>query len=125
MAAGQQLLRMIRNGDFSSGNMPSEIAPAAIEVETDVTQSYAWENQTGGGDGSQIIISGTGDDLLFSEGTIEWTAPDDQGAPYNVRAFRILGNTGKIVFPETSFTPIEVEGGSTLRFTEIKLTLTD
>lgn len=123
MAAGRQLLRMIRNGDFPSGNAPSEISPAQIEVETNVTQSFAWE-AADSSDGGDLTIGGTGDDLLFSSGVIEWTAPDDQGAPYQVRAFRILGNTGKIVFPETSFTAIEVEGGSTLRFTEIKLTLT-
>ena len=123
MAAGQQLLRMIRAGDFPSGNQPSEIDPVTIEIETNVTQSFAWQS-IGSSTGGELTVSGTGDELILSSGIIEWTAPDDQDAPYDVRGIRIIGTTGKIVFPETTFTAISVEGGSTLRFTEIKLTLT-
>lgn len=119
MASPQKVLDMIRAGDGAG------IGGARIEIDVDSTAgALGWVNIY---EDETISIGGSGDELIITAnvGNIEYTAPDDQGAPYTVSGIRIeLTSDLEIIFPETTFTDIEVEGGSTLRFTEIKLTLT-
>ena len=124
MASPQKLLPMIRSA-------PNPFIQVELEVEAVTGQGYTWISLYDSTDiyTSSISITGSGDDLLFSPtaGNIEITASDSQAGSINVRGIRIYADPGdgtEIYYPETTFTPITVEEGSTLRFTEIKLTLT-
>lgn len=121
MASPQKVLDMIRNA-------PNPEVTVYLEVDTG--GGYSWISAYGGTNifNGNVTITGTGDDLIIAPatGNIEITSSVSQAGTINVRGIRVYGESipNEIYFPETTFTVIDVEFGSTLRFTEIKLTLT-
>lgn len=121
MAAGRRALEIIR-----AESNPDML----VELEVDAGGSYSWITAYDGNtifDGD-ITIDGSGDDLIFNPvtGNVEITASNSQAGDISVRGIRIKRSSVPqgALYPETTFTPITVTEGSTLRFTEIKLTLT-
>lgn len=114
MSAGRQFLEMVNS---------SPARDIVVEIELDVGGGYSWTGLSLGAITTTFALSGN--DLTFvPSANIEYTQDDDQVGTANVRGIRIKDDENQHLFPETTFTAIEVPFESTLRFTELKLTLT-